>query len=883
MNTKIKMATVMLSVSSAIASTEPMKAFDPFVKENVEATDYSNEGYAYAPATVYHDGYFHQFYCSTGNMTDRYFVKFNTDRHIALINSWDHIRYRYSKNGSVWSGPFIAVTQSPGNSGEGCACDPAVVHGGDGYWYMLYAGNRNSPYYTDLYLARSKNIQGPYEKYSAQNGWDRWVENPTPVLKKNYPPSQYFAFSVKPYGIGQPTIIKKDGKIHVWFTEMNNVNFKIKGTNELYAKRYHVVVDNLLQLLEVNMDNLSAGRHVDKIKDNSSTAIDKNDRTKWHFADFGEVRWNTANNRYEMWQQDKYLGEGTRIKKYYSTNGIDWNLDNNYSEGPFNFVHNLGVSGDAFGVIYNDQYLLSFSGPEGSLHYSAQQMDRMGYVDDSEGRVGHGYWPMYQILNGKNWGTSHVNYANASFMNAGSDKQLEYFVGDFDGDGIDELGAVEMLPYGKLRWYLRSSKNSSGQSSIWGTNWSSISKGGVLAEEYKIVSGDYDGDGITDFGVVLFYIEEGKWNAYWRIHSSKTGEMGVPSIPSNWVWLGLTPSYVLLNGDYDGDGKVDLAAFLPGTKKWYMLSSMDGALMNFRNIARTKSTQSVDLFDYAETGISATSIKPIVGDFDGDHIADLAIVDTARGSWFIRSSQTGEHLKTTHNSGLSFGECVLERWPLYMLLDVRSKNSASMCNLAIPNQDFRSYKFLTGDFDGDGIDDQLVVNRNDGSTKYILSKGGLHNYSGQLAGANILALVGPIDFVVGDFDGNGYSDICLINKTPNSYIIYFHSAEGIEQTSSRDVKYVSFTSSPFLPKKSVEPSEPKAAPAKPAPGFNVNVEGQKLIVSNTTAGQRVAVFDMLGKELNRKISNGGNLTFETPTRGMYIVRAGSMQRMITVK
>ena len=65
-----------------------------------------------------------------------------------------------------------------------CACDPAVVYGDDGYWYMLYGSNNKKngyqydslmsmkdPYPLVIYLARARFVQGPYFKYT-DKGWE---------------------------------------------------------------------------------------------------------------------------------------------------------------------------------------------------------------------------------------------------------------------------------------------------------------------------------------------------------------------------------------------------------------------------------------------------------------------------------------------------------------------------------------------------------------------------------------------------------------------------------------------------------------------------------------------------------------------------------------
>ena len=910
---KNKIMAILLAITSAAIADDPKEAYDPYVLENAEEYNYYKKtAYAYAPATVYYEGQYHQFYCSTGGLTDMYYQPAAGDTYNSRVrfqDSWDHIRYRNSKNGSVWSNPVIAITQSgnPNNkyaspndkdhenlpkpyfletNAENCACDPAIVNGDDGYWYMLYAGNIDY-YNTLLYLARSKNIQGPYEKYSTQ-GWDRWATYPTPVLKKK---TYHAANDASIYGIGQPTIVKGlDGKFHVWFAEMDD-NFKKNGKR--YAMRYHVAVNHLLDLKKVDLDNPSKSEiKIDILTQNDVNPIDAQDRTKWSFADFGEVRWNVKNDRYEMWQvnnynyqADKYLIENTYIKKYYSKNAINWYVDNSYSEGPYNFIHNLGVSGDMHGFVYDDKYLLSFSGPTSSLHRITSDMLANGYDNEKGGiDVTRGVWPMWQKLNNMRWSSKNVSYKDEN--NFGVDKQtakkLTFFEGDFDGDGVYELGAVDLS---SSKWYLRSSQNSNGKSSIWGKKFFTISG------NFKIVYGDFDGDGITDFGVVTYKKENGIWSGYWKVHSSKTNSFGVPHIPDNWMWYGLSKDLDLLNGDYDGDGKVDLVAFLRSTKTWYMISSIDAAFMNLQKITRTRNTTSISLFGFSH--VMSGNVIPVVGDFDGDRIADMTFVDVDKNLWYIRSSQTGRPMVLSHMEENPIPWTAETDWPRYMMRDVDSQGKPKNMN-NVPS-DMASYKFLPGDYDGDGISDQLVVKPSTGVGKLLLSRIKKSNVDGRkMMRLNAVRTesfpkaknLTSKEFLVGDFDGNGYSDVCIVDTETYKYYIKFYDKNGSSKTTpyKGNIEYAKIPTSPSLAKAhSDEHDRLEVAPANPLPSFNVKVQEQKLIVGNTSAGQKISLFDIRGKEINYKMSNGEDVSFAAPAKGIYIVRVGKAQRMVSIK
>ena len=74
-------------------------------------------------------------------------------------------------------------------------------------------------------------------------------------------------------------------------------------------------------------------------------------------------------------------------------------------------------------------------------------------------------------------------------------------------------------------------------------------------------------------------------------------------------------------GDYDGDGKADLAVYQQSTGHWFM----DWSAVGFET----------------HLAFGGSGFVAVPGDYDGDGRTDTAVYESATGHWFIAQSTAG--------------------------------------------------------------------------------------------------------------------------------------------------------------------------------------------------------------------------------------------------
>ncbi|MFD5447474.1 trypsin-like serine protease [Streptomyces sp. NPDC127100] len=290
----------------------------------------------------------------------------------------------------------------------------------------------------------------------------------------------------------------------------------------------------------------------------------------------------------------------------------------------------------------------------------------------------------------RKWDSADFGSWNASRSKA--------FSGDFDGDGRTDVGVLydngaraDGTGNRTALWTFTSTGSGFGKPV---KVWDSADSGSWTWSRSEVVTGDFDGDGRDDVGVLYDYgaRADGGGNRTGLLTFTSTGSgFGKPVLAwdsadgGSWTWASSKP----VSGDFNGDGRGDVGVLYDygvradgggnRTALWTLTSNGAG----FGKPAK--------VWDSADSGSWRwASSKPVSGDFDGDGRTDVGVLYDYGTRADGGGNRTG--LWTFTSTGSGFGKPVLA-WD--------SADSGSWT--------WGNSKPVSGDFDGDGRTDVGVL------------------------------------------------------------------------------------------------------------------------------------------------------------------------------
>ena len=233
----------------------------------------------------------------------------------------------------------------------------------------------------------------------------------------------------------------------------------------------------------------------------------------------------------------------------------------------------------------------------------------------------------------------------------------------------------------------------------------------VTGNSYSIVGGDFNGDGKTDLAVANgsgISVLLGSGNATFQPPVNYTANRASRAVAA---------------GDFNGDGKTDLVTANPFSNDvTVFLANPDGSFQAGVNYP-----------------VGTTPYSVAVGDLDGDGFVDLAVANYGSGTLTIL---------------LGNGDGTFRQFVSYPV-------------------GVGPYSIAIGDFNGDSKPD-LVVTSSTGSISLLIAKG-----NGIFQAPTTFAVgSAPIAVATGDFNGDGKLDLVVANASSNSVSVFLGTGDG---------------------------------------------------------------------------------------------------------
>ena len=167
-----------------------------------------------------------------------------------------------------------------------------------------------------------------------------------------------------------------------------------------------------------------------------------------------------------------------------------------------------------------------------------------------------GYYYSYKLPNGESIVTQLITVITYNQTLGGGGAAP----GDYDGDGTSEI-AVYSRTEQKFK--------------VYAVPYSPVNVNNIAREKSMDldfpVPGDYNGDGRTDFAGVKNFQTQTVVPMIWKVQYNKRTPNGPTGFEAEWGMSNEFP----VPGDYDGDGKTDLAVYNKQTGTWKIRQSSD--------------------------------------------------------------------------------------------------------------------------------------------------------------------------------------------------------------------------------------------------------------------------------------------------------------------
>lgn len=273
----------------------------------------------------------------------------------------------------------------------------------------------------------------------------------------------------------------------------------------------------------------------------------------------------------------------------------------------------------------------------------------------------------------------------------------------------------------------------------------------------RLAANDVDGDGTSD----LLTFKPGGELPVWRAYSSGGLGGGAPKVTGvtglTYSWRVGDNAGLPIPGDYNGDGKLDLATFFPDFNSGHVSSHGNWRIYFSDNSNLRLKPVVGPLGKYLSISFGLDRMLPVPADYDGDGADDIAVYDSIAGNWHIIFASGGFNMTKGTLQMPGFGRII--HWG----------------HGGIP---------VVGDYNGDGKEQPALffpAKTKKGKAKWLIFQEGKKAGQGETLEIPF-GMRGDIP-LVGDFDCDGKSEIAVFRRTSGRWHIKDFGNESIKSVS----------------------------------------------------------------------------------------------------
>ena len=261
---------------------------------------------------------------------------------------YDWITYRHSDDGgNTWGDEKVVLAPTPNTADYKSVCDPDVFFH-DGYYYLGYTGTIDTEgLCNNVFIARSKNPDGPYEKWNGKG----WGGSPVPIV--------YYNGVDIGWGVGEPSFVVVGDTLYAYNT--------LDSFSDIYG---------WVRSTQVRTADLTDPEWPDKLKF-EGTSIYRNDCTDsndytYQDSDSWDVAYLEDSHKFIALTTNRRFKEDSCLLYYESYDGISFYRVSELNTNVISGCHNCGLMSDGSGHIKKgDKTLLGYA-------YSGSGFSRWG-------------------------------------------------------------------------------------------------------------------------------------------------------------------------------------------------------------------------------------------------------------------------------------------------------------------------------------------------------------------------------------------------------------------------------------------------------------------------------------------------------------------------